>query len=97
MQLGLRSAQQGVKQEIVDMYYEQMRNGTFSDKSGAVGFYHKGTRTITDGNHRINAAIKYYLSTGNDKFISSLLNNGNFIINNPINYGYKSYKFPVIR
>ena len=96
-QLGLRSAQQSVKQDIVDMYYEQMKNGTFSDKSGAAGFYHEGVRTITDGNHRMNAAIRYYLSTGNDKFVNSLLNNGNFTINNPKNYGYRSYSFPIAR
>ena len=35
--------------------------------------------------------------TGNDKYINSLFNNGNFDINNPKNYGYKSYKFPVSR
>lgn len=45
----------------------------------------------------MNAAIRYYLSTGNDKFVNSLLNNGNFTINNPKNYGYRSYSFPIAR
>ena len=37
MQLGLRSAQQGVKQEIVDMYYEQMASNAGSAIAGILG------------------------------------------------------------
>jgi hypothetical protein len=82
---------------IVEGYLKQMNDGTFDGKSGAAGFEYKGKTIFTDGNHRMNAAIQFKLSTGSSLYINSLKMNGNFTQANPSQYGYKTFSFPTLK
>lgn len=95
-EFGIKSGQKGLNQEIMNEYYKQMQDQTF-DKNGISGYYHDGKYTITDGNHRLAAAIKYYINTGNSTYLNNLLNSPRIENTNPLNYGYHSYKFPIAR
>jgi hypothetical protein len=77
-ELGLKSAQKSLSDESADLvenYLNQMKNGMFNTENGAAGFKYQGQTILTDGNHRMNAAIKYALETGDKKFIDALINN----------------------
>jgi len=52
------------------------------------------TSIVIDGNHRMNAALKYADETGNSKYVEDIINKGNFQKANPSNYGYKTYQLP---
>lgn len=96
-ELGIKSGQKtlsGESAEIIERYLNQMKNGTFNTENGAAGFINQGKTILTDGNHRMNAAIQYALETGDRKFIDALIKNGNFTIANPANYGIKIYNLP---
>ncbi len=80
---------------IVDNYFAQMKNGTFNYSNGAAGFLHNGKTILTDGNHRMNAAIRYAIQTGDNSFINTLIKNGNFTKANPADYGIKIYNLPI--
>lgn len=90
---GIYSSQTGVNPEIVDEYYKQMANGTFDPQKSRINVYMDDQRwVINDGNHRMNAAIKYYLNTNNDYYIKTLFDNAHIdksIFTSPI------YKLPV--
>lgn len=89
------SGQRGINPEIVNEYVSQMENGTFNASKGAGGFIYEGKTILTDGNHRINAAIKFGLKTGDFKYVRELIKNGNWTRANPAKYGYKIYNLPV--
>ena len=91
---GIYSGQRGIRKEIISHYLKQMRNGTFDASKGAGGFIHNGKRILTDGNHRMNAAIRYGFETGNFRYVERLINNGNFRNANPASYGIKTYNLP---
>lgn len=82
---------------ITDQYLKQMEDGTFDTKNGAAGFKYNGKTILTEGNHRMNAAIQYQIKTGSDFYVKALIINGNFTNANPSNYGYKTYQFPVYK
>ncbi|MGV6862647.1 MAG: RHS repeat-associated core domain-containing protein [Putridiphycobacter sp.] len=91
------SAQKKVFQGQVDKYYKQMKNNTFDMSSGGAGFYHNGKYIMTEGNHRMYAAIKYAIETGDTKYINSILKNSNIQNANPKAYGYKTYECPKLQ
>lgn len=62
---------------------------------GGAGFFYKGKTILSDGNHRMVAAIKYGLETGEFKYVQAIIKNGNFQNANPANYGYKVFSLPV--
>lgn len=96
-ELGIKSGQKslsGESSEIVKGFLGQMKNGTFNTKNGAAGFINKGQIILTDGNHRMNAAIQYALETGDKKYIDALIKNGNFTQADPSKYGIKVYNLP---
>ncbi|HCJ0621895.1 filamentous hemagglutinin N-terminal domain-containing protein [Klebsiella variicola] len=77
----IRSAQVGLgKPGEVDVYKNQMRNNTFplEPKNGIIAGYtdKKGVYYVSDGNHRMVAAVEYYNETGDPKFINLLIKNG---------------------
>ncbi|PSL47422.1 RHS repeat-associated protein [Chitinophaga niastensis] len=93
---GIYSGQKSLNSiSIVGNYLTQMKEGVFNTEQGAAGFIDKGKTIITDGNHRMNAAIQYTLETGDNKFVQSLIQNGNFTHANPAQYGVKVYNLPV--
>ncbi|MDV7696738.1 DUF4225 domain-containing protein [Chryseobacterium soli] len=64
---------------IIEAYYQEMKTGKFN-KQGA-GFVTKdGKIVLTEGNHSMNAAIRYALETGDVKYIKRILS-GNFTRN----------------
>ncbi|WP_299523968.1 RHS repeat-associated core domain-containing protein, partial [Winogradskyella sp.] len=89
------SAQTGVDTSKIGEYLTQMRSGNFSSSSGAAGVIHNGKYILTEGNHRMNAAIRYGLETGDLKYAQQLIDNGNFQIRNPSDLGLSVNKFPV--
>jgi RHS repeat-associated protein len=96
-ELGIKSGQSKLSGEGADLvkgYLTQMKNGTFNAEKGAAGFLDKGQIILTEGNHRMNAAIQYALETGDKKYIEALIKNGNFFAADPAKYGYKVYNFP---
>jgi hypothetical protein len=64
--------------------------------SAAAGFIDKtGKIVLSDGNHRMNAALKYAVETGDNKFVEALINKGNFTKNVDLKqYGIKAYNLP---
>ncbi|REC73784.1 hypothetical protein DRF60_19025, partial [Chryseobacterium elymi] len=91
---GILSTQRGINPAKVAEYFEQMSNGTYKPTGGA-GYIYEGKYILTDGNHRMNAAIKYGIESGNFKYIEEIINKGNFIRRNPLIDNYKVYKLPV--
>jgi len=91
---GILSTQRGIDPAKVAEYFEQMSNGTYKPTGGA-GYIHDGKYILTDGNHRMNAAIQHGIETGNFQYIEQLINKGNFIQRNPLIDNYKVYKLPV--
>ncbi|MGG7440435.1 DUF6443 domain-containing protein [Chryseobacterium arthrosphaerae] len=90
---GIKSAQKGINPEIVAKYFKQMLNGSYESTGGA-GYKYEGMHIIVDGNHRMNAAIKYGIKTGNFEYVEQIINKGNFPRLNPSDYGIKIYKLP---
>ena len=91
---GFKSLNSGIDPAIVSEYFEQMLSGKFNKHIGVAGFKWEGEFFFNDGNHRMNAAIRYMLKTGDYKYMDILMENAKFDNLNPINYG-KVYKFPV--
>ncbi|ANF49245.1 hypothetical protein A0O34_01130 [Chryseobacterium glaciei] len=91
---GILSSQKGINPAKVAEYFEQMSNGTYKPTGGA-GYIYEGKYILTDGNHRMNAAIQHGVETGNFKYVEQLINKGNFIRRNPFLDNYKVYKLPV--
>ncbi|WP_394354151.1 RHS repeat-associated core domain-containing protein [Chryseobacterium antibioticum] len=91
---GILSTQRGINPAKVAEYFEQMSNGTYKPTGGA-GYIHEGKYILTDGNHRMNAAIRHGIESGNFKYIEEIINKGNFIRRNPLIDNYKVYKLPV--
>jgi len=91
---GFKSLNSGIDPAIVSEYYGQMMNGTFNKPVGVAGFKWERIFYFNDGNHRMNAAIRYMLKTGDYKYMDILMENAKFDNLNPTNYG-KIYKFPV--
>jgi len=56
--MGIKSGQKGINPEIVEQYYQQMVNQTYKTAGGA-GFQHKEMFILTDGNHKMIAALRY--------------------------------------
>ena len=90
---GIKSAQKRINSDIVANYYEQMVSGTYKSTGGA-GYIHEGKYILTDGNHRMNAALQYGLKTGNFRFVEEIITKCNFPRLNPSDYGIKVYKLP---
>lgn len=92
---GIYSAQRGINSSIANKYYTQMLEGAYDMSKGGAGFFYKGRTILTEGNHRMVAAIKYGLETGEFKYVQAIIKNGNFSTGNPANYGLKVFKLPV--
>ncbi|MDQ1094929.1 MULTISPECIES: RHS repeat-associated core domain-containing protein [Chryseobacterium] len=90
---GIKSAQKSINPSIVANYYEQMVSGTYKSTGGA-GYVYEGKYILTEGNHRMNAALQYGLKTGYFKYVEEIITKGNFHRANPSNYGIKIYKLP---
>ncbi|UKB84850.1 hypothetical protein LF887_04230 [Chryseobacterium sp. MEBOG06] len=90
---GIKSAQKGINPEIIGKYFEQMSNGTYKSTGGA-GYIHEGKYILLDGNHRMNAAIKYGIETGDFQYVEQIINKGNFIRRNPVIDNHRIYKLP---
>ncbi|WP_137905719.1 hypothetical protein [Chryseobacterium sp. 2VB] len=91
---GILSTQRGINPAKVAEYFEQMSNGTYKPTGGA-GYIYEGKYILTDGNHRMNAAIQHGIESGNFKYVEEIINKGNFIRRNPLIDNYKVYKLPV--
>ena len=74
--------------------FRQLWTGETTNTLLQAGFIHNGKIILTDGNHRMNAALKYADETGNSKYVEDIINKGNFQKANPSNYGYKTYQLP---
>ena len=73
-----------------------MEKGTFDFQKGrGAGFHYKGKTIFSEGHHRMNAAIKYYLNTGNDIYIRAVLNSPEFI--NVLEYSTEIYPFRTLK
>ncbi|MCE4067134.1 hypothetical protein LXM63_18685 [Chryseobacterium gleum] len=59
-------------EEIIEGYYRQMKDGIFK-KPGAGFTTLDGKTVLTEGNHSMNAAIRYAIETGDIKYIKIIL------------------------
>ena len=85
------STQKGLNEAKINMYLDQMRNGTFDKNSQISVLDYNGAYYISDGHCRMTAAYRYYMETGNDSYIFTLKNNA-YIFNrcHPSQYGLKN-------
>jgi len=83
--------------KVMDKYYKQMESGTFNIEKGGAGYIYKNKYYFEDGHHKMNAAIKYFLNTGNDTYIKAIIKKGNFGEGNPYNYRTKVYPFRTLK
>lgn len=79
----IKSTQIGLgKPETVDIYKQQMKDGTFplTPGKGIIAGYtdSKGMYYVSDGNHRMVAAVEFYNETGSSKYIETLIKNGSW-------------------
>ncbi|WP_317190891.1 hypothetical protein [Flavobacterium sp. ALJ2] len=70
---------------------------TQKDSCGSGGYTFKGKTYILDGNHKMNAAIQFKLSTGDGSYINTIIKNGNFYEADPSAYIHKVYSFPTYK
>ena len=72
---GIYSGQKGLSKNseaIIEGYYQQMKAGKSINPGG--GFRTLDRKIIlTEGNHRMNAAIRYAIETGDVKYIQKIL------------------------
>ncbi len=86
----IKSGQVGLGDpDVVDLIKADMLKNFYSYKapSGIIAGYvdKKGVYYVTEGNHRMVAAVEIYNETGEIKYINQLLDNGNWTkIDNPI-------------
>ena len=92
--MGIKSGQKGINPSIVEKYLQEMANGTYK-ASGGAGFQYNGKFILTDGNHRMIAALQHGIKTGNFEFAEAVINMGNFTVANPSAYGIKVFSLPV--
>ncbi|WP_426480381.1 hypothetical protein [Chryseobacterium sp. R2ACT005] len=72
---GIYSGQKGLSKNsevIIEGYYQQMKTGKSINLGGGF-FTTDGKTVVTDGNHRMNAAIRYAIETGDIKYIQKIL------------------------
>ncbi|WP_259071875.1 hypothetical protein HDF24_11425 [Mucilaginibacter sp. X4EP1] len=81
--------------EVVDDYYSQMVNKTFNPKHGVAGVIENGKYILTDGNHKMAAALRYMIEKGDPLYVEQLIKNGNWSTKPALEYGIKIYKFVV--
>lgn len=85
---GQKSLSKNAK-EIIEGYYQEMKAGKLIKPGG--GFItNNGKIVLTDGNHRMNAAIRYALETGDIKYIQAILKG---IPKTPVDL--KNYNIPI--
>lgn len=94
----IKSTQVGLgKPEKVDYYKQMMRDGTFKfdkDEYIIAGFKDsKGIYYVSEGNHRMVAAIELYNETGSAKYIEGLVKNGRWDYN--ANYSGSKFRIPM--
>ena len=79
MQSGLRSEQ------IVGEILDQMKSpdGFNSSKYSIGGYYSESTDYISEGNHRMAAALEYQVQTGISKYVKEFLNTGSWTNKTP--------------
>ncbi|WBV61114.1 RHS repeat-associated core domain-containing protein [Chryseobacterium camelliae] len=93
---GIYSGQKGLHKDykaIIEGFYQQMKAGK-SIRPGAGFTTYDGRIVLTDGNHRMNAAIRYALETGDVKYIQMILKG---IPKQPVdlrNYNIQMRNFP---
>lgn len=92
--MGIKSGQTDVNQEIVEMYYQQMVDKSYQAVGGG-GFQFNGKFILTEGNHKMIAALRYGIETGNFTYAETVVNSGRFTVANPAQYGVKTFKLPV--
>nr|WP_321450320.1 RHS repeat-associated core domain-containing protein [uncultured Carboxylicivirga sp.] len=89
---GIYGTQKGLNSDIADNYLDQMKSGTFDESKAIGGFKSDGKYYIGDGHHRMNAAYRYYLETGDSYYVNHLIRTGRWTPSHPSNYGLKVYK-----
>lgn len=80
--------------KVSDIYNDINRSkyDYFSNRGKIAGYIHNGKYYITEGHHRVLAAISYWKKYKDYKPLDKLIVNGNFIERDPIKY----WKFPTI-
>ncbi|MFV0330656.1 MAG: RHS repeat-associated core domain-containing protein [Dysgonomonas sp.] len=91
----LTGNRENLNPEIVDKYYKQMVDGDFGLENAVGGFRHEGKIILTEGNHRMAAAVKYEMNFGSSKYVDQLLTKGRLDYNNPKDYGYPIRKIKI--
>lgn len=94
----IKSTQVGLGQPAkVDYYKKMMKDGTFKfdkDEFIVAGFRDsKGIYYVSEGNHRMVAAIELYNETGSTKYIEGLIKNGRW--NYDANYSGSKFRIPM--
>lgn len=94
----IKSTQVGLGQPAkVDYYKKLMKDGTFKfdkDEFIVAGFRDsKGIYYVSEGNHRMVAAIELYNETGSTKYIEGLIKNGRW--NYDANYSGSKFRIPM--
>jgi RHS repeat-associated protein len=90
---GIFSVQKSLNSRIVKKYFNQMMNGEFKSTRGAAGFFSDGNYYLTEGNHRMTAALQYAFETGDVKYVNAIISQGRFTAANPLEYGFKIFLF----
>ncbi|WP_336719083.1 RHS repeat-associated core domain-containing protein, partial [Chryseobacterium mucoviscidosis] len=91
----IRSMQSGLRSEqVVGEILEQMKSpeGFDTSKYTIGGYYSEGTYYISEGNHRMAAALEYQSQTGNASYVKEFLKTGTWDNRAPKG---KTYKFTV--
>uniref|UniRef100_UPI002637D9F5 RHS repeat-associated core domain-containing protein n=1 Tax=uncultured Microscilla sp. TaxID=432653 RepID=UPI002637D9F5 len=74
-QYGILASQTEVSTSKIDKLASLMSNSKFDHSLNQIaGYYHKGKYTISEGHHRVAAALKVLAETGDAKHIETLLN-----------------------
>ncbi len=94
----IKSTQVGLGQPAkVDYYKKLMKDGSFKfdkDEFIVAGFRDsKGIYYVSEGNHRMVAAIELYNETGSAKYIEGLIKNGRW--NYDANYSGSKFRIPM--
>lgn len=64
-----------LERAVIDAYKRQMLDGSFfADPNNKIaGYYDDGRLIVTDGHHRIQAAVELYNETGNAYYLNELI------------------------
>lgn len=81
------STQTDFNQEKIDKIFKDINSNKydyFSDDGKIAGYFYKGKYYITEGHHRILAALKYWRKYNDYRPVDKMIKNGNFEEKNPV-------------